>query len=164
MIWICYSRALERRCLRERRKERWRGSCKFELRVGASSVHLLFSSAAANLRFKIIQERTDLWKVLRTFSNDLGLGGLRLRAEQAVDFITNPLDDDITGRVVVYFRELQNHEVNKKSTHLDVINERIRDKIHSLTVDHLNISTCALHAPPNLHCKANYPSRSISHF
>ena len=107
MIWICYSRALERRCLRERRKERWRGSCKFELRVGASSVHLLFSSAAANLRLKIIQERTDLWKVLRTFSNDLG--GLRLRAQQAVDFITNPLDDDVTGRNVVYFLRLQKH-------------------------------------------------------
>jgi len=49
-----------------------------------------------------------------------------------VDFITNPLDDDVTGCVVVCFRGLQNHTVNTKSTPRDVIMERIQDKIHSL--------------------------------
>jgi len=51
---------------------------------------------------------------------------------QAVDFITNPLDDDITGWVVVYFRGLQNHMVDTKSTQSDVIIDQIRDEIHSL--------------------------------
>ena len=49
-----------------------------------------------------------------------------------MDFITNPLEDNITGRVVVYFRGLQNHTVDTKSARRDVIIERIRDKIHSL--------------------------------
>ena len=35
--------------------------------------------------------------------------------EQAVDLITFPLEDDVTGRVVVYFRGLQNHTVDTKS-------------------------------------------------
>jgi len=52
--------------------------------------------------------------------------------KQAVDFITNPLDDDVTGRIVVYFRGLQNHKVDTKSTRCDVIIERIQDKIHIL--------------------------------
>ena len=51
---------------------------------------------------------------------------------QAVEFITNPLDDNVMGRVVVYFCGLQNHTVDTKSTRRDIIIERIRDKIHSL--------------------------------
>ena len=46
--------------------------------------------------------------------------------EQAVDLITFPLEDDVTGRVVVYFCGLQNHTVDTKSTQRDVIIERIR--------------------------------------
>ena len=56
-----------------------------------------------------------------------------------MDFITNPFDDDVMGRVVVYFRGLQNHTVNTKSTRRDVIIERIRDKIHSLLTTMLTL-------------------------
>ena len=52
--------------------------------------------------------------------------------KQAVDFITNPLDDDVTGRVVVYFYGLQNHTVDTKSTRCDIIIERIRSFCLSL--------------------------------
>ena len=45
---------------------------------------------------------------------------------QAVEFRPNLLDDDITGRVVVYLCGLQNHTVDTKSTRHDVIIERIR--------------------------------------
>ena len=53
---------------------------------------------------------------------------------QAVEFITNPLDDNVMGRVVVYFCGLQNHTVDTKSTRRDIIIERICDKFHSLVV------------------------------
>ena len=33
---------------------------------------------------------------------------------QAVEFSTNPLDDDVTGLDIVYFRGQQNHTVNTK--------------------------------------------------
>ena len=46
----------------------------------------------------------------------------------------NPLDDDVTGRVVVYFRRLQNNTVETKSTKRDVIIERIRSFLLSLLV------------------------------
>ena len=49
-----------------------------------------------------------------------------------MEFRPNPLDDDVTGRVVVYFRELHNDTVDTKSTRSDVIIERIRSKFHSL--------------------------------
>ena len=38
----------------------------------------------------------------------------------------NPLYDDVTGRVIVYFRGLQNDTVDTKSTRRDIIIERIR--------------------------------------
>ena len=55
-----------------------------------------------------------------------------IQVDLAVDFITNPHHDDVTGSVVVYFRGLQNHTVNTKSIQHDIIIERICDKIHSL--------------------------------
>ena len=56
-----------------------------------------------------------------------------LHYTQAVDFITFPLNDDVMSRVFFfYFRGLQNHTVDTKSTGHDVIIERINDKIHSL--------------------------------
>ena len=51
---------------------------------------------------------------------------------QAVEFSMNPLDVDVTGHVVVYFRGLQNDTVDTKSTREDVIIERIRAKFHNL--------------------------------
>ena len=52
-----------------------------------------------------------------------------------MEFRPNPLDDDVTGRVVVFFfRGLQSHTVDKKSTRRDVIIERIRSKFHSLEI------------------------------
>ena len=42
------------------------------------------------------------------------------------------MNDDVTGRVVVYFRGLQNHTVDTKSTRRDVIIERIRSFCLSL--------------------------------
>ena len=58
---------------------------------------------------------------------------------QAVDFITNPLDDDIT---LCWFgidcMVLQYSKVNNNNnTACDVIIERIRDKIHSLGMTEL---------------------------
>ena len=50
-----------------------------------------------------------------------------------MEFSTNPLSDDFTGPVVVYFRGLHNDTVNTKSTQCDVIIERIRAKFHSLS-------------------------------
>ena len=38
----------------------------------------------------------------------------------------NPLDDDVTGNVVVYFCGLQNHTVGTKSTWRDIIIEWIQ--------------------------------------
>ena len=56
-----------------------------------------------------------------------------LHYTQAVDFITFPLNDDVMSRVVFfYFRGLQNHTVDTKSTGHDVIIEQISDQIHSL--------------------------------
>ena len=54
--------------------------------------------------------------------------------EQAVELRQNPLNDDVTGRVVVYFRELQNQTVDTKSTQHDIIIERITSKFHSLVL------------------------------
>ena len=51
---------------------------------------------------------------------------------QAVEFRPNPLDDAVTGHVVVYFRGLQNDAVETKSTWCDIIIEHIWSKFNSL--------------------------------
>ena len=56
----------------------------------------------------------------------------RLR-DQALEKKPNPLDDDVTGRVIVYFRGLQNETVDTKSTRHDN-KERVRPFLQSLCV------------------------------
>ena len=57
-----------------------------------------------------------------------------MKYDQDEEFSTNPLDDYVTGRVIVYFHGLQNDTVDTKSTRCDVIIERIPAKFHSLNM------------------------------
>ena len=76
----------------------------------------------------------------------------RLRAK-AVEFITFPVDDDVTGRVVVYLWGLPNHTVDTKSTRCDVI-------VTSLSSRNVINSTASWELFENCHKTVSY--RNVS--